>query len=146
MSDVRRRHPNVRFSPNIFKQYPGIPIWPQLRELGVEEPRSLKQWGELALGVNMLPWLQDVNLDRFNRMLDYFLIDGQVSRTTARSKASTLQSLIRYVLARPVRWRIDHGHYVFPWELWLAYISESLVRRRSLIDGRELPTEAVNVC
>jgi anaerobic magnesium-protoporphyrin IX monomethyl ester cyclase len=146
MSDVGRRYPNVRFSPNVFTPYPGIPIWPQLRELGVEEPRTLKQWGDLALGVNMLPWLQDVNLARFHRMLEYFLIDGQVRRASTKSKKSAAQSIIRMILSRPIRWRIDHGRYVFPWELWLAHFAERIVRRRSLIDGRELPTEAANAC
>jgi hypothetical protein len=146
MSNVGRRYSNVRFSPNIFTPYPGIPIWPQLRELGVEEPPSLEQWGDLALGVNMLPWLQDANLARFNRMLDYFLVDGEIVRASKKARTSIVRTLIGLILARPVRWRIEHGHYIFPWELWLAQISESIVRRRSLIDGRELPTEAVNVC
>jgi anaerobic magnesium-protoporphyrin IX monomethyl ester cyclase len=145
MSDVGRRYSNVRFSPNIFTPYPGIPIWPQLRELGVEEPRTLKQWGDLALGVNMLPWLQDVNLERFNRMLDYFLMDRQVDRTATKAAAPG-QRFIRTMLAKPIRWRIDHGQYTFPWEIWLSRFFEDLVKRRSLIDGRELPTEAVNVC
>jgi radical SAM superfamily enzyme YgiQ (UPF0313 family) len=145
MSDIGRRYANTRFSPNIFTPYPGIPIWPQLRELGVEEPRTLKQWGDLALGVNMLPWLQDTDLTRFNRMLDYFLIDRQADRVPDQFK-SRYQQLFHTILAKPVRWRIDHGQYTFPWEIWLAHFSEQLVRRRSLIDGRELPTEAVNVC
>jgi len=145
MSDIGRRFPNTRFSPNIFTPYPGIPIWPQLRNLGVEEPRALKEWGNLALGVNMLPWLQEDNLVRFNRMLDYFLIDRQVDRTATKA-ASRLQRLLRRLLAKPVRWRIDHGQYSFPWEIWFSHLTEHLVKRRSLIDGRELPTEAVNVC
>jgi len=144
MSDIGRRYPNARFSPNIFTPYPGIPIWPQLRELGVEEPRTLKQWGNLALGINMLPWLQDINLARFNRMLDYFLIDRQFDRST--KTAAPHRHLLRKLIKAPIRWRIDHGQYIFPWELWLTGFCEHLVRRRSLIDGRELPTEAVNVC
>ena len=39
---IGRQFNNVRFSPNIFTPYPGIPIWPQLRELGVVEPRTLQ--------------------------------------------------------------------------------------------------------
>jgi radical SAM superfamily enzyme YgiQ (UPF0313 family) len=146
MSDVGRCYPNVRFSPNIFTPYPGIPIWPQLRELGIQEPRTLKQWGDLALGVNMLPWLQDANLARFNRMLEYFLVDAQVGRASQKPKTSMVQSVTQLILSRPVRWRIAHGQYVLPWELWFAHFAERIVRRRSLIDGRELPTEAANVC
>lgn len=145
MSEIGRRYPNTRFSPNIFTPYPGIPIWPQLREMGVKEPHTLKQWGDLALGVNMLPWLQGENLARFQRMLDYFLIERK--RDVKQGvKEPTLRHLLHQFLVGPVRWRIDHGQYAFPWELWLTNVSENLVRRRSLIDGRELPTEAVNVC
>jgi anaerobic magnesium-protoporphyrin IX monomethyl ester cyclase len=144
MSDVGRRYSNVHFSPNIFTPYPGIAIWPQLRELGVEEPRTLKEWGELALGINMLPWLQDANFARFNRMLNYFLIDRQ-DRTAAQA-ASGFQRLVRTILAKSIRWRIDHGQYDFPWEIWLSRFVSHIVKRRSLIDGKELPTEAVNVC
>ncbi|QNI37655.1 B12-binding domain-containing radical SAM protein [Edaphobacter albus] len=144
MSDIGRRFSNARFSPNIFTPYPGIPIWPQLRQMGVSEPRSLKEWGDLALGVNMLPWLRDVNLIRFNRMLHYFLIDRHADRSS--HGATRIQRAFRKILVKPVRWRIDHGNYSFPWEIWINALSEHLVRRRSLIDGRELPTEAVNVC
>ena len=39
MSDIAKQYWNVSFSPNIFTPYPGIPIWPQLKEMGVREPR-----------------------------------------------------------------------------------------------------------
>ena len=43
MSDIGRQFPNVRFSPNIFTPYPGIPIWPQLaRSLVSSNRRRLK--------------------------------------------------------------------------------------------------------
>ena len=54
MSDIARQFRNVSFSPNIFTPYPGIPIWPQLRELGVREPQSLREWMEMPLGANVL--------------------------------------------------------------------------------------------
>lgn len=94
----------------------------------------------------MLPWLQGGNLARFNRMLDYFLVEGEMIRANRKSKIPFLKALIGAILGKPVRWRIDHGKYSFPWELWLANVADNLVRRRSLIDGRELPTEAINVC
>jgi len=145
MSDIGHRYSNVRFSPNIFTPYPGIPIWPELRDRGVEEPRSLKQWGDLALGINMLPWLQHNNFAQFDRMLTYFLIDTQLHRSLS-NVSRPYRGLLGHIIARPVRWRISHGRYEVPWELWLTQFTERLIKRRSLIDGRELPTEAVNVC
>ena len=146
MSDIARQYPNVRFSPNIFTPYPGIPIWPQLRDLGVEEPKSLKEWGELALGVNMLPWLQDKDLERFKLMLNYFLLNGQLAQRGRNKQKSIVRTLVRLIVDRPVRWRIQKGQYFFPWEISLARLSERIVMRRSLITGSELPTEAVNAC
>jgi anaerobic magnesium-protoporphyrin IX monomethyl ester cyclase len=146
MSDIARKYPNVHFSPNIFTPYPGIPIWPQLRELGVNEPKTLRAWGDLALGVNMLPWLQDTNLDRFNRMLEYFLLNGQLSRKSRVMRTNRFGRLIQQIIDKPVEWRIRRNQYAFPWEIWLSRFCERIVRRRSLITGRELPTEAVNVC
>jgi anaerobic magnesium-protoporphyrin IX monomethyl ester cyclase len=145
MTDIGRRHSNVRFSPNIFTPYPGIPIWPQLREMGVEEPKTLKQWGELGLGVNMLPWLQDQNLDRFNTMLDYFLTGNQLARV-AKEPLRTPQQLLNRLLVSSIRWRIRHGRYEVPFEIWFTRLTKEIVKRRSLIEGKELPTKAVNVC
>ena len=72
MSDIARQFWNVSFSPNIFTPYPGIPIWPQLRELGMREPQSLEEWVELPLGSNTLPWLQGEELGRLGECSNSF--------------------------------------------------------------------------
>jgi len=56
--DVCRKLPGAEFWTNIFTPYPGIPIWPQLRELGVVEPMTLEDWMTMPLGANFLPWLK----------------------------------------------------------------------------------------
>ena len=58
MSDINDRFENVSFSPNIFTPYPGIPVWPELRKLGMKEPQSLAEWGQIDLKGNVLPWLR----------------------------------------------------------------------------------------
>jgi anaerobic magnesium-protoporphyrin IX monomethyl ester cyclase len=140
MTDIGRKFNNVHFSPNIFTPYPGIPIWPQLRTLDVPEPQSLREWGEMPLGVNLLPWLQGEELGRFNRMLDYFLLNNQLRKKKA--KDNWFHNLVAFVVNRPVRWRIRSSYYDFPWEIWLSGLTERLIKRRSLITGQELPTEA----
>jgi hypothetical protein len=142
MSDIGRQFHNVTFSPNIFTPYPGIPIWPQLRTLGVPEPKTLQQWAALPLGANTLPWLQGEESRRFHRMLDYFLLNNQLRRQSN----SLLQRITRLLVWFPVRWRLKSSRYSLPWELWLAKLSERLVSRRSLITGQELPKEAANAC
>jgi radical SAM superfamily enzyme YgiQ (UPF0313 family) len=144
MSDIGRQFPNVRFSPNIFTPYPGIPIWPQLRELGVPEPQTLEEWMEMSLGANFLPWLRGRELARLNRTLSYFLLLNQVGRS---SKTFSLERrIISLIVQTPIRWRLRSRLFTFPWELWLSQFFERLIRRRSLVTGHELPPETANVC
>jgi anaerobic magnesium-protoporphyrin IX monomethyl ester cyclase len=137
MSDIGRQFPNVRFSPNIFTPYPGIPIWPQLRELGVVEPQTLEDWMTMPLGANLLPWLRGRELARLDRMLAYFLLLNQVRRSS--TSTSIFQRLTAMLVSRPIRWRLDSSLLSFPWEIWLSRLSEQLVRRRSLVTGQDLP-------
>jgi len=138
MSDIGRKFRNVKFSPNIFTPYPGIPIWPQLKELGIEEPQTLEGWTTMPLGVNLLPWLYGRELRRMERMLAYFLLLNQFHR----SKDSSLpHRIISMVIQPPIRWRLRFALFSFPWELWVAKLSEHLIRRRSLVTGTELPVQ-----
>jgi radical SAM superfamily enzyme YgiQ (UPF0313 family) len=143
MSDIGRQFSNVRFSPNIFTPYPGIPIWPQLRELGVVEPQTLEDWMSMPLGANLLPWLQGRELARLERMLAYFLLLNQTRRSR---KTSFAQKFTSFLVQTPIRWRLDSSFFSFPWEIWLAQLSEQIVKRRSLVTGQALPAEPANVC
>jgi len=138
MSDIARQFWNVSFSPNIFTPYPGIPIWGQLREMGVREPQSLQEWAQLPLGRNALPWLQGRELHRLQRMLDFFLLNNQLRKATKDHPA--LRTGIRRALGAPLRWRLRSNQYSFPWELWVGRKLEKIVRRRSLVTGQPLAT------
>lgn len=144
MTEIAREFSNVNFSPNVFTPYPGIPIWPQLRELGVREPASLREWASLPLGANILPWLQGNDRARLDRMLNYFLLHNQICRKN-RSYPLVRRMLRRAVLS-PIRWRLRSSRYSFPWELWLAQSTEPTVQRRSLVTGQPLPKEAEIAC
>jgi radical SAM superfamily enzyme YgiQ (UPF0313 family) len=135
MTDISRKHANVRFSPNIFTPYPGIPIWPELKAMGVREPQSLREWADVDLGSNHLPWLQGRELRRLKRRLEYFLLTNQIRRTSQQS-----------ALAAPLQWRLKHNQYAFPWELWLSRASRRLVTRRSLLSGQMLRQGMNEVC
>jgi radical SAM superfamily enzyme YgiQ (UPF0313 family) len=145
MSDIARQFTNVSFSPNIFTPYPGIPIWPQLRTLGVHEPKSLREWMEMPLGANILPWLQGRELERLQRMLEYFLLNSQIYRPSNKS-FPLLRRGVRRIVQAPVRWRLQSSRFSFPWELWLARSTERLIWRRSLVTGQELPKEPASAC
>jgi radical SAM superfamily enzyme YgiQ (UPF0313 family) len=144
MSDIARKHSNVSFSPNIFTPYPGIPIWPELRVRGVQEPQSLEEWANVDLGSNHLPWLQGEELRRLKRMLEYFLLNNQIRRTAA--KVPWVRGGIRRALGTPLRWRLQKNRYGFPWELWVARTTERLVTRRSLLTGQSLGHGMQEVC
>jgi anaerobic magnesium-protoporphyrin IX monomethyl ester cyclase len=144
MSDIANQFPNVSFSPNIFTPYPGIPIWPQLRELGVPEPHSLREWMDMPLGANMLPWLKGKELARLERMVEYFLLNSQFCRQAA--SFSWVRQAVRFVTQSPIRWRLRSNQCFFPWELWLAHLSERLALRRSLVTGQELPKLPASAC
>lgn len=144
MSEIGCQFRNVSFSPNIFTPYPGIPIWPQLRTLGVHEPRSLVEWMNMPLGANLLPWLQGRELARLQRMLDYFLLNSEIHRT--KGTYPLLRRGVRSIVQSPVRWRLRSSRYSFPWELWLARSTERVASRRSLVTGQELPKQAASVC
>ncbi len=144
MSDIAKDYPNVTFSPNIFTPYPGIPIWPQLREMGVREPQSLEEWETLALGSNVLPWLRGEDLRRLRRSLDYFLLNNQISKLTKRTPWA--KRSVRRILGAPVRWRVGKSRYSFPWELWVSRAVEKVVRKRSLLTGRALAEETEQAC
>jgi anaerobic magnesium-protoporphyrin IX monomethyl ester cyclase len=144
MSDIAKEYWNVSFSPNIFTPYPGIPIWPQLKELGVREPQSLEEWETLALGTNVLPWLRGEELRRLQRSLEYFLLNNQIRKVA--KKIPWLRRGTRRVLGAPVRWRIGKNRYSFPWELWVSRAVEKVATRRSLLTGQSLPERTQEVC
>ena len=144
MSDIANQFPNVSFSPNIFTPYPGIPIWPQLRELGVPEPHSLRDWMDMPLGANMLPWLKGKELARLERMVEYFLLNSQFCRKPKSFSAP--RRALRLIIQSPIRWRLRSNRCFFPWELWLAHFSERMALRRSLITGQELPKLPTGAC
>jgi radical SAM superfamily enzyme YgiQ (UPF0313 family) len=144
MSDIARSFWNVSFSPNIFTPYPGIPIWPQLREMGVREPESLQEWAELPLGRNMLPWLQGNELRKLLRMLDYFLLNNQLRKVTQHHPR--LRTGLRRALGAPLRWRLRANQYSFPWELWVGRKLEKIVTRRSLVTGQPLREQGEGAC
>jgi anaerobic magnesium-protoporphyrin IX monomethyl ester cyclase len=144
MSDIARQYWSVSFSPNIFTPYPGIPIWPQLKELGLREPQSLEEWGDLPLGRNVLPWLQGEELRRLRRSLEYFLLNNHIRKATQQS--AWFRRGFRRALGAPIRWRIGTNRYSFPWELWVSRKVEQLVTRRSLLTGQKLSSRMQEVC
>ena len=140
MGEIAERFDNVSFSPNVFTAYPGIPIWPQLREMGMPEPESLLEWASIDLGTNKLPWLQNKSFDSLQRGISYFLLDNQINKLRRRSKSATVQLILR-AARKPLHWRISNSAFAWPLELWLSMANQWLVVRRSLLTGQSLSHE-----
>ena len=144
MGDIARRYGNVSFSPNLFTPYPGIPIWPQLKQLGVVEPQSLEEWADLPLGRNVLPWLRGKELQRLELMLKFFLLNNQIRKAT--KGMPVLRRGVRRMLGAPLRWRLRRNFFRVPWELAVARAAEKVVMRRSLVTGIPLREDMSEAC
>jgi anaerobic magnesium-protoporphyrin IX monomethyl ester cyclase len=140
MGEIARLHQNVDFSPNLFTPYPGIPIWPELREMGMSEPGSLADWARVDLGKNNLPWLSGTALRTLERSIRYFLLHNRLNFLQRNSRSRVFHTLLR--LARiPLQWRLRNSVFAWPWELSLAKAKKRLVVRRSLLTGQPLSND-----
>ena len=137
MGDIANKFDNVNFSPNVFTAYPGIPIWPELRELGLREPASLQEWAHIDLGEVSLPWLQGQAFATLQRGISYFLLDNEINKARRNSRSAVLRQLLT-LTRRPLHWRIRNHFFAWPVELWLAMTKEWLAIRRSLLTGEIL--------
>ncbi|MCU1259692.1 MAG: Fe-S protein radical family [Bryobacterales bacterium] len=137
MADIAERFDNVSFSPNVFTPYPGIPIWPRLRELGMSEPESLAEWADVDLGGTSLPWLQGEPFETLQRGISYFLLDSQINKTRRKSRSRAYQFLLR-LTRKPLLWRLRNYAFKWPVELALCVAQRWLTVRRSLLTGQAL--------
>jgi anaerobic magnesium-protoporphyrin IX monomethyl ester cyclase len=137
MSDIGARYDNVTFSPNIFTPYPGIPIWPELRERGLKEPETLEAWSDVDLGRYNLPWLRGRAFDTLQRSISYFVLDNQLNKARRASKSAAIKSTLS-LLRKPLHWRLRNHSFDWPVELWLSMAKQWVVMRRSLLTGQPL--------
>lgn len=146
MGTIAHRYENVTFSPNIFTPYPGLPIWPELKRRGLTEPASLKDWSAISLGTIKLPWLAGSAYRNVRRGVSFFMLHDRIARachgrSLSRFTRSALQELLK-----PICWRLKHGRFGWPVELWLAKAGSRVVTRRSLLTGQPLESRPAENC
>jgi radical SAM superfamily enzyme YgiQ (UPF0313 family) len=137
MAAIAARYPNVTFSPNVFVPYPGIPIWPELKRLGVREPASLAEWADVDLGVHSLPWLEGSAYRELRRGISYFLLANRLTRAHRKARTALMRAVTR-TARKPLHWRLRHHRFGAPVELWLSVAHRWLTVRRSLLTGQPL--------
>jgi anaerobic magnesium-protoporphyrin IX monomethyl ester cyclase len=137
MSDIGSRFDNVTFSPNVFTPYPGIPIWPDLKQRGVREPETLEAWADVDLGSNNLPWLRGRSFDTLQRSISYLLLNNELNKAHRKSTSAAMQSALS-LLSKPLHWRLRNHFFDWPIELKLSVVRRWMVMRRSLLTGQPL--------
>lgn len=137
MGQIAERFDNVTFSPNLFTPYPGIPIWPELRERGLREPSSLIEWAEVGLGTAELPWLGARDTRDLRRGMSYFLLNNHLNKLRRRSRSAAARRALEF-LKMPLHWRLRHHYFRAPLELWISMTRQWLTVRRSLLTGAAL--------
>lgn len=140
MGEIAAQYDNVSFSPNVFTPYPGIPIWPELRKLGLREPQSLAEWAGVDLGADNLPWLRGRSFERVRKGMSYFLLANQITKARRHARSGTSRFLLT-LLRKPLHWRLRNYSFALPFELWFAMTQRWLIVRRSLLTGQPLSRE-----
>jgi anaerobic magnesium-protoporphyrin IX monomethyl ester cyclase len=140
MGEIAARHRNVTFSPNVFTPYPGIPIWPELIERGLREPKTLAEWADIDLGANNLPWLRGRPFGRLRRGIAYFLLANELNKACWAARSTVARRALS-LLGRPLNWRLRNYFFALPWELGLSMARTWLTVRRSLLTGQPLSRE-----
>src|SRR6185437_6954945 len=128
MGQIAEQFENVTFSPNLFTPYPGIPIWPELRNVGLYEPQSLEEWGGMGLGQSDLPWMNESDSRRLSRSMSYFLLANQLNKFRNKLSSRIAKKGVRLLL-RQLHWRLKHHVFNIPVELWLSMPQHWLTMR-----------------
>ena len=118
VTDVCRRYPGAEFWTNIFTPYPGSPIMPHARELGIDLPSSLEGWADYFPRYTVLPWLKGREHGRVQTMREYLRMAFD-RQPIAQHEVSSAVRAVQHALSQPARWRLDHDFYALPFEVWI---------------------------
>jgi len=141
--DICRRYPGAEFWTNIFTPYPGAPIMQRAFELGIDVPKTLEGWVDFFPRYTVLPWLKGRKHSDVQKMREYLRVAFNRVPIGVQRKNS-LQRLVHGMIEIPARWRLDHGLYAFPVELWLKDLANRLVEPpKSKVDAHQLEAEVV---
>jgi radical SAM superfamily enzyme YgiQ (UPF0313 family) len=141
IEDVCKRYPSAEFWTNIFTPYPGAPIMRRAKELGIEVPKTFEGWADFFPRYTILPWLKGRDHQRVQTMRDYLRMAFDRVPIAADRRGHLVKTLHRSI-SYPARYRLRHGLYGFPVEVWLkkglSRLSESL---KPNVDAQQLAAE-----
>jgi radical SAM superfamily enzyme YgiQ (UPF0313 family) len=116
--DVCQRFPSAEFWTNIFTPYPGAPVMDRAEELGIEPPAHFEGWADFFPRYTVLPWLKGRDHRRVQVMRDYLRF-AFARAPIAADRRRRVTRLVDWSLRHPARWRLEHGTYALPVEVWL---------------------------
>jgi len=141
--DVCRKLPGAEFWTNIFTPYPGAPIMEKVAELGIQTPDSLEGWVDFFPRYTKLPWLNGRDHEELQVMRDYLRIAFDRIPISADTRKPMVR-LAQKCISLPARWRLDHGAYRFPVELWLnKKLKERTAALKPAVDAKRLEPNTV---
>jgi radical SAM superfamily enzyme YgiQ (UPF0313 family) len=116
--DVCRRFPSAEFWTNIFTPYPGAPIMRRAVELGIDIPQTFEGWADFFPRYTVLPWLKGQEHRRVQIMREFLRIAFERLPISA-DRRNVFVKGVHHAMSIPARFRLDHGFYGFPAEIWL---------------------------
>ena len=135
---VCRRYPTAEFWTNIFTPYPGAPIMRHAKELGIEVPSTFEGWADYFPRYTTLPWLKGRDHRRDQAMRDYLRIAFD-RVPIAADRRSRIVKAIHRAISYPARFRLSHGLYRFPVEIWLKKgLSNLSASLKPKVDAQQL--------
>ncbi len=141
--NICRRYPGAEFWTNIFTPYPGSPVMQRAFELGIQVPTSLEGWVDFFPRYTTLPWLNGRKHREVQTMRDYLRVAFH-RVPIAINRKNAVERFIHEAIALPARWRLDHGFYSLPFELWLKDTAKRMFAApKAKVDAHQLEAEVV---
>jgi hypothetical protein len=113
-------------------------------ELGIHVPKTLEGWTDFFPRYTTLPWLQGRKHREVQTMREYLRIAFHRVPIGIQKK-NRLQRIMHGMIGVPARWRLDHGFYWLPFELWLKEMMNRLMQPpKPKVDAHRLEAEAVS--
>lgn len=141
IQDVCRRYPGAEFWTNIFTPYPGAPIMRRATELGIEVPTTFEGWADFFPRYTTLPWLKGREHQKVQTMRDYLRMAFERVPIAADRRNAFIKTAHR-AISYPARFRLDHGLYGFPFEVWLKKGLDRLAQSlKPKVDAQQLAAQ-----
>lgn len=132
--EIKRINPDTYvIGPQVFRPYPGAELYRRAKELGFEEPGSLREWAGVDMSgytsVKDLPWVSD---PQFVENIYFYLNRAQYK------PSGSIRSILEHAFFKPLaNFRLDHNMYgmAFDKKIFELIKKTHIVRSRKAVKG-----------